>query len=496
MLSLLLVLAADHAIDFNRDIRPLLADRCFACHGPDDKARKGKLRLDLREEAVRKKAIVPGHPERSELIARVASTDPREAMPPPRLGKALKPAEADLLRRWIKQGAPYARHWAWVKPARPPVPVMERAANPIDAFLWVRLRKEGLEPSPEADRAALLRRAWIDLAGLPPTVEEADRFLADARPDAYERSIDRVLASPAFGERWAVTWLDLARYADSQGYANDPDRSIWPWRDWVIRSLNANLPYDRFTIEQLAGDLLPGATDEQRLATGFHRNTLTNTEGGTNAEEFRTAAVVDRVNTTFQTWMGTTMACAQCHNHKYDPYSQKEYYQAYAVFNSCEDANGGNDAPTVRIPLPGKASELARLQAEAKAATDKKKKADLEARIKTLAMESPVLKELAKPRQTHVLLRGEWESKGEKVSPGLPALFGTSPPKTDRLAFARWIASEDNPLTARVAVNRLWEEVFGIGLVETSEEFGTQGDPPSHPELLDWLAVEFARDWD
>jgi hypothetical protein len=514
--SLLLFAADEPAVDFTRDVRPILASRCFACHGPDDKARKAGLRLDLREHATKKLrsgfiAIIPGDLERSDLVTRITSADPGLVMPPARLGNPLKPAEIEVLRRWVKQGAKYDKHWAWIPPVRPTVPSAPPglARNPIDAFLLARLTREKLTFSPEASPAELLRRVSLDLTGLPPSLADADAFLNDRRPGAYERAVDRLLASPAFGERWAAPWLDLARYADSQGFANDPDRQIWPWRDWVVRALNDNMPYSQFTIEQLAGDLLPDATDDQKIATGFHRNTLTNTEGGTNAEEFRSAAIVDRVNTTFQVWMGTTMACAQCHNHKYDPLTQKEYFQAYAIFNNCEDANTANDAPFVEMALPGKEGEQAGIllkllvaQAELKKASEYNKKsamkkvADLQAELKKVTVTTPVLKELAKPRTTHIHRRGDFLDKGEAVGPGLPALF-PGPEKPNRLDLARWLVSEKNPLTARVAVNRLWEEAFGIGLVESSEEFGTQGDLPSHPELLDWLATEMIRSgWD
>ncbi|MFO0844851.1 MAG: PSD1 and planctomycete cytochrome C domain-containing protein [Gemmataceae bacterium] len=509
-------------VDFTRDVRPILVDRCFQCHGPDEKTRKAGLRLDDRDAALKKgrsgtAAVVPGDPAKSELVSRIRSADPTEVMPPRKVGKPLSPREIDLLERWVREGAPFARHWAYVAPVRPPLPRTKTPGwrrNPMDAFLLARLDRERLAPSPEADRAALLRRVTLDLTGLPPTLEEADRFFRDAGSDAYERLVDRLLASPAFGERWAVPWLDLARYADSQGYANDPDRSIWPWRDWVVRALNANMPYDRFTVEQLAGDLLPGATPEQLVATGFHRNTLTNTEGGTSPEEFRSAAVADRVNTTFAVWQATTIGCAQCHSHKYDPFSQKEYYQVYAVFNSSEDANRGDDAPTLTLATPGNARERAETEAllstkraERRAlhkiaakvkALDREVKS-LEGRLKQLAATTPVLRELPSPRSTHVHIRGEFENKGEPVSPGLPASLPTPAKSTriDRLGLARWLVDETNPLTARVAVNRLWEELFGVGLVETSEDFGTQGDLPSHPELLDWLAVEYMRSgWD
>src|SRR5262245_25613165 len=510
LLALLLAPSLAWAVDFPREVRPILVERCFQCHGPDDKARKAGLRLDDRDGSTKKlrsgvSAVVPGDTAKSELLARVRSKEPTEVMPPPKAGKALTAREIDVLERWIREGAPYARHWAYVAPKRPAVPNprnAEQARNPIDRFVLARLETERLAPTPEADRVTLLRRVTLDLTGLPPTIEEADRFLSDRAPGAYERLVDRLLASPAFGERWAVPWLDLARYADSQGYANDPERTIWPWRDWVVRALNANMPYDQLTVEQLAGDLLPGATMDQQIATGFHRNTLTNTEGGTNPEEFRSAAVVDRVNTTLSVWLATTMACAQCHSHKYDPFSQKEFYQVYAIFNRSEDANGGNDAPTLTVIRPGKDREHADAEASLRAkradrkalhkiapkvkALDKEIR-DLETRLRTLAGTTPILRELPTPRPTHIHIRGEFENKGEAVTPGLPSALPspTKAEKIDRLTLARWLVDENNPLTARVAVNRLWEEVFGIGIVETSEDFGTQGELPSHPELLD-----------
>jgi hypothetical protein len=556
--------AAD-AVDFNRDIRPILAGKCLQCHGPDEKVRKAGLRLDLRETAIAtrrgSRAIVPGKLAESELVRRIHA-EASEVMPPAKLGKRLSATEIATLERWIAQGAPYAQHWAFVKPVRPPLPAVHDRSwpvNPIDVFLLARLEKEGLGRAPPADRYAMARRLALDLTGLPPTIPQVDAFLGDTSPDAYERYVDELLSSPAFGERWGHVWLDLARYADSQGYANDPERTIWRWRDWVIGALNANMPYDRFTIEQLAGDMLPGATDEQLIATGFHRNTLTNTEGGTSPEEFRSAAVVDRVNTTLQVWMGMTIACAQCHNHKYDPFSQKEFYQLYAIFNNCQDANGGDDAPVVPIAVAGHEQEYhdalahlaeARKQLDAETAkadaglaaweksVDRKKLTkeiadilavaadkrdakqkgkltafyrtqvpawvaadaavrDLDAASKRLGTKTPILRE-GPVRPTNVHIRGNFLDHGEAVTAGTPVVFPPAKaPKLDRLALARWLVDEDNPLTARVAVNRLWEELFGVGIVETSENFGTQGELPFHPELLDWLATEYMRmGWD
>ncbi len=357
--------AGHRPIDFSREVRPILSNYCFLCHGPDDKARKARLRLDVSSGAMARlasgtRAIVAGKPHESELISRLTTGEEADVMPPRETGKRLKPQEIETLRRWIAQGAAYAKHWSYVAPVRPPVPRVSDPSwviNPIDSFILARLDREGLRPSPAADRYTLIRRVSLDLTGLPPTPEEADRFVNDPRPDSYERAVDGILAKPSYGERWAAVWLDLARYGDSVGYIHDPPRTIWRWRDWLVVSLNQNIPYDRFTIEMLAGDLLPNPTSEQLIATGFHRNTTNNTEGGSNAEEYRFASVVDRVNTTMQVWMGTTMACAQCHNHKYDPFSQKEYYQIFAIFNNTADSN--SEDPVLAVPRVGRTAEYA-----------------------------------------------------------------------------------------------------------------------------------------
>jgi len=366
--------------DFQREIRPILSDKCFHCHGPDGAERKGGkkgvgLRLDTAEGIVAdlgdgRRAVVPGQPQKSLLIHRVTTTDPDDVMPPPKLGKKLTPREVELLTAWVKSGAKFAGHWSYQKPVRPAVPVFSRsvfsvqsgkatAANAklntgalntehlsaVDAFIYHRLAKEKLTPQPEADRYALARRVALDLTGLPPTVAEVDAFVADKEPKAYERFVDLQLAKPGYGEHWARMWLDLARYADSAGYADDPPRVIWAYRDYVINAFNRNLPFDRFTLEQIAGDLLDNPTDEQLKGTAFHRNTMTNNEGGTNDEEWRNAAIVDRVNTTFAVWMGTSMACAQCHTHKYDPIAHSEYYQLFAFLNQTEDADKRDESP-------------------------------------------------------------------------------------------------------------------------------------------------------
>lgn len=347
-------------VDFNREVRAILSKNCYACHGPDAEHRKAGLRLDVRDQALQKlesggRAIVPEKPGDSELYVRITADDPEERMPPKKSGRELSAAEVALLKRWIEEGASYAEHWSFVKPVRPAVPAVRNSRwprNAIDDFVLSRLEQQGLAPAPEADRYTLIRRLSLDLRGLPPTPREVDAFVNDRSPDAYEQLVDRLLADPAFGERWARMWLDLARYADSKGLGSDPLRTIWRYRDWVIDAFNANLPFDRFTTEQIAGDLLPGATLEQRIATAFHRNTMTNTEGGTDDEEFRVAAVKDRVDTTMQVWMGMTLGCAKCHNHKFDPFTQNEYYQFFAIFNQTTDNDQPDESPVLPAPTP------------------------------------------------------------------------------------------------------------------------------------------------
>jgi hypothetical protein len=515
---------AERPVDFDREIRPILSEHCYACHGPDQKARKAGLRLDRKEDAFRDReggaVIVPARVDDSELIRRVTSGDSDERMPPPKFKKPLDAKQVALLRRWIAEGAKWEGHWSYTMPASVPTPTVKDRSwprNPIDHFVLARLEAEGLHPMPEADRATLIRRASLDLIGLPPTPAEVDAFESDPAPDAYERLVDRLLASPHHGERQARPWLDQARYADTNGYEKDGGRSIWPYRDWVIGAFNRDMPFDRFTIEQIAGDLLPGATLDQRVATGFHRNTMANTEGGIDDEEFRVAAVVDRVNTTMQVWMGTTMACAQCHDHKYDPYSQKEYFRLFAFFNNTTD-RGGSTGPEVAVPTPAQAAkraeilaELARWQSELDRAAkakppDASREKSIREKIAALKDQEKairpattmVMQELSRPRETHVLIRGSHNVKGERVTPGVPAVLHPlalgQPP--DRRGLARWLVDPRNPMVGRVILNRIWAQYFGRGIVETSEDFGVQGEPPSHPELLAWLAKELVRqDW-
>jgi hypothetical protein len=576
---------------FVRDVKPVLVKHCVSCHGPE-KQRSG-LRLDsatvIRKGGSSGPAVVPGKSNASLLIKAVLGAEDVKPMPPK--GPRLTAREIAVLRGWIDAGAvvppgevtvPIVRskHWSFrpiVRPTDPPLKDRTWARNGIDRFVLARLEKEGIRPSPEADRVMLLRRVHLDLIGIPPTVEEVDRFLADDRPGAYERVVDRLLASPHYGERWGRHWLDSARYADSNGYSIDSPRSIWKYRDWVIGALNRDMPFDQFTIEQLAGDLLPRPSTEQKIATGFHRNTQINEEGGIDQEQFRVEAVVDRTNTTGTVFLGLTIGCCQCHDHKFDPISQKEYYRLYAFFNSSDDTRldlataqdmqrraelkaqiarlekelqsldgiteeklerwEGGLSPAARAALPKNIQAILAIapngrnarqqQALLNAYRNQEKvrhvvgalpgplfaathaqalatRRNLEKRIAALKKVTPptttslVLRERKMPRMTTVQLGGDFLRKGAEVKPGVPTVLPPLPnkPSLTRLDLARWLVDRGNPLTSRVLVNRIWQRYFGLGLVETENDFGTQGLPPSHPELLDFLAVELMeRGW-
>jgi arylsulfatase A-like enzyme/acetyl esterase/lipase len=575
--------AAAVATDVARDVLPVFRRHCRECHGAD--VQESGLRLDDHRAALAGgdsgPAIVPGDPTASELLRRVRlPRDDSEAMPPQ--GAGLSAAEIAALERWIAAGAAWPeglveeRHWAYVPPRRPPLPhdpakavSAASAVAPIDAFVAAAHRRHGLGFAPESPRAVLARRASFDLTGLPPSVEAVAAFEADPRPDAYERYVDGLLESPEFGVRWARMWLDLARYADSHGFQRDDLRDVWAYRDWVVDALNADMPFDRFTIEQVAGDLLPDADERTRIATGFHRCTPTNVEAGTDPEESRMNQVFDRVNTTGAVWLGATLECAQCHDHKYDPFPQADYYRLAAYFNSTEaEADRANPKVPGSIRFVGPAlplsedplaaeraaldtqlrearKELRQLAAAAAAeppadavaavgvdttcggdadaapdAADADADADvsaprrrrktatppadpavaaLEKRVKLLQQrltelpraETLVMRELDTQRETFVLGRGELSSRGATVAPGTPAVLGATPAgPANRLTLATWLVSRDNPLTARVIVNRVWHEIFGRGIVTTVEDFGVKGEPPSHPDLLDHLAVD------
>ena len=566
---------AQAEVDFNRDIRPILNERCILCHG--GVRRKGGLSLSFRSEAIDttesgKRAIVPGDPGASEMMRRITLHDPDERMP--QEDDPLSPEDVKKLRRWIAEGALWDDHWAYVEPVAQDLPAVSDPSwpiNGIDDFILARLDREGLTPSPRADCPTLLRRVSLDLVGLPPTLAEVETTCSDPAPDAYARFVDRLLASPPYGERWAAMWLDLARYADSQGYEKDSYRSIWRYRDWVIDAFNRDLPFDRFTIEQLAGDLLPHPTEEQRIATAFHRNTMTYAEGGTDDEEHRVAAVIDRVNTTWEVWQGTSFGCVQCHSHPYDPFRQEEYYSFFAFFNHTADWDQDHERPTLsmfpedqqdagrallneiqeieqqmiaavstpamvearrdwegRLDDPavvGKVNgtwqnEVLRIVrtpeterddaqrafirfvfAETNPDLDSLRKQRRATREKVRALKpitTPVMQEApeGKRRKTYVFERGNFLVRGEEVHPGVPGAMPPMPedaPK-NRLGMAQWLVSPENPLTARVMVNRFWEQLFGTGIVETLEDFGTQGLPPSHAALLDWLALQFVHE--
>ena len=625
-------------VDYVRDVKPIFAENCCRCHGASQ--HKGGLRLDTAAFALKGgetgPAFKPGNSTGS-LIVQAIKGIHQEIPRMPYKKRALSDAQIVMIEQWIDQGAQApadeqpekSKHWAFVPPERPAPPSVKRQAwvrNSIDAFILARLEKDGIAPSPEADRVTLIRRLSLDLLGLPPTPEELEEFLRDTRPDAYERWVDRLLASPHYGERWGRWWLDAARYADSNGYSIDAPRQIWKYRDWVIDALNRDLPFDQFALWQLAGDLLPDATLEQKIATGFHRNTQINQEGGIDPEQFRVESVVDRVNTTATVFLGLTLACAQCHDHKFDPFTQREYYQMFAFFNNTVEDGHGKGTPGGVLEIPGEFEPLdniqkqldeieqdldryldtqgsalqqweqalapdastklkpevrSALQVAARERSRKQKrivyaafKADdpefksRNAKLAKLERREPrpvttlIMVEQPEPRETHLLIKGDFTRSGERVTPGMPASLqplvaadvsrrdeprsrrreeahseirnpkseirnseslltsaatiqglnarnfsGKSlpggegrgegdptlkhPVALNRLDLARWIVATNNPLTARVIVNRVWQQYFGRGIVETENDFGAQGIPPTHPELLDWLACEF-----
>ena len=638
-------------VDYNTQVKPILNKNCIACHGGVKKA--SGFSLLFKHEALApaksgKLAIVPGDADASEMIRRLTLTDPDERMPLDH--PALNSDDIETLRNWIDQGAEWGDHWAYQRVEKPELPQIETfwsrmgltkndetawAKNEIDYFVLDKLKQEGLKPSPEADKVTLIRRVSLDLTGLPPTEKDVADFLADTSPTAYEKVVERLLNTPTYGERWAGVWLDLARYADTKGYERDPGRKIWRYRDYLIKAFNADKPYDQFVTEQLAGDLLPNRTDDQLTATGFHRNTMNNDEGGTQDEEFRVAATIDRVNTTWEVFQGTTFACIQCHSHPYDPFTHEEYYKYLAFFNNARDEDVTSDTPTLRFykdddstaavalmnwmrtnlpartesihskflrtmepkfnshsiqqfqhaslldakyfgaqhnglgqldnvtmtnqnrlllawgtkdagatmtirrdsitgpilltqPVPKTGSQwndsiqafpipvtAGRHTLFLQFSNPKQPKnwtmikwvavqtalpdADQEKQYLTLLNKDPETTPIMLDgagdlaRQTHVFERGNWLVKGKRVQPGVPESFPAMDAKLpkDRLGLARWITSRDNPLTARVAVNRFWERLFGTGIVETVEDMGTQGIPPTHRELLDYLAAEF-----
>lgn len=570
---LLAASASAAPVSYNREIRPILSENCFYCHGQDANKRKKNLQLNTEAGQRANDMVVPGDADKSKLIQRLFTQDPEKVMPPPDSNRHMTAEQRELFKRWVAEGAKFEGHWAFQAPLRPALPVVANVAwvgNPIDQFILARLEQEGLPPSPEATKETLLRRVSLDLAGLPPSPAEVAAFLSDVQPGAYERLVDRLIANPHYGERMALPWLDAARYADSNGFQQDGDTFQWIWRDWVVKAFNDNMPFDQFTIEQLAGDLLPNATQSQKIATAFNRNHMLNGEGGAIPEEQRNVILFDRVDVTATNWLALTMACSQCHDHKYDPITQRDYYSLMAAFNNIPEnglVSGSSFKVRVADPVLDVASDeqkARRKEMETKLAELKKavgdfaaksaeqlkawieqvraddnfpdkaileyarqndanKQGERDAKLKKYfeekvapkiqgdpAAEASALErklnefnsdeyprvmvmQETKPRETHLLDRGNYESPKEKVDiniPGfLPALPADAP--KNRLGIAKWLVSAEQPLTARVIVNRFWQDFMGRGIVKTAEDFGVQSESPTHQELLDWMAVEF-----
>ena len=515
-------------VQYNRDVLPILAEACFRCHGPDSATREAGLRLDqgkcaTSELASGATAIVPGAADKSEVAARIATNDETLLMPPPESGKSLTAAQRKLLVRWIDEGAAYEPHWAYIPPQRPNVPKVRgnrQPTNPVDAFIRARLETSGMQPSNPATLEQQLRRASFALTGLPPTLEDLDAVAHARDGRGYTEAVERLLSSVHYGERMAQLWLDGARFADSNGYQNDFARNMSPWRDWVIKAFNERMPFDQFLMEQIAGDLMPDAKLSQKIATGFNRNHRTVTEFGSIDAEWHVENVVDRTETFGTVVLGLTIGCARCHDHKFDPISQREFYQIYAFFNNVDELGvyteqRGNVPPLVSLPSPSQEADLSRLDrqigflsAEEKEGAEKSsRKNELDAMLQRRAAlvaaipTSMVLAERAAPRDTFLLMRGHYASPEvtEKLLPRIPDALGALPidAPRNRLGLARWVVKADNPLTARVMVNSLWQQCFNRGLVDTPENFGVQCRPPLQKDLLDWLAVEFIEcDWD
>ncbi len=491
------------AVSYNYDIRPILSDKCFNCHGPDARKREAGLRLDIAADAYKalqehpdKHALVPGKPDQSELFIRISTTDTSLQMP---LASSLLPRltehEIALIRKWISQGAKYEKHWAFVAPVKQPLPKVSDTkwpVNEIDYFILKKMEDKGIKPNEAADKERLMKRVCMDLTGILPTPEETQHFVNDADPKAYEKLVDRLIAQPQYGEKMAISWMDIARYADSHGYQDDNYRSQWPWRDWVIHALNTNMRYDNFVTWQLAGDLMPNATREQILATGFNRNHKITEEGGVIDEEYRVQYVDDRTKTFGRAFLATTIECAKCHDHKYDPISQKDYYRISAFFNNIQEVGlestvGGPETfaknPRMQITNEDLRTTMQYIN-----------------KLDTNKLEVSVMKDRDTARKTYLLARGNYDAPTDEVFASTPEAilpFDSTVYPRNRLGLAEWLFDKRNPLTARVFVNRMWQEFFGRGLVKSAADFGMQGDLPTHPALLDWLAVDFSEHgWD
>ncbi len=519
------IAVAERTVDYVQDVKPILSNSCYTCHGPDEATREAELRLDSREVALTK-AILPGAPDRSELIARITSADPSDRMPPADSRRpVLTEDQVSLLRRWIEQGANYQQHWAYVRPTRPIPPQIADdtwSRNPIDRFVLARLEREQLEPSAEADSRTLVRRLHFDLLGMPPSPESTTLPSHPVlRDSTYDRLVDQLLASPHFGERMAMYWLDVARYADSVGIHGDQENSMSPYRDYVIRAFNQNMPYDRFLTEQIAGDLLPEATLDQKIASAFNRLHMITSEGGAQPKEYLAIYDADRVRNMSSALLGTTMGCTQCHDHKFDPFTSKEFYQLASFFADLKEAGvygGSKWFPQLEVPTPQQQQSLAeaekRIADSQQAIVDtapeddpaRKKLEELQKKRDEIRRTIPtvIISQSVEPRVMRVLPRGNWlDDSGEIVEPAFPATLKLGRLETQtaarltRMDLANWLVHPDHPLVARVFVNRLWKLVMGEGLVASLDDFGSQGAVPSHPQLLDWLAVEFMESgWD
>ena len=487
-------------VNFNFDVKPILSDKCYTCHGPDDKARKANLRLDIESGFYKSLEDNPNHyvinknsPEKSEILNRINSENASYVMPPPESNLKLSDREKEVLKKWVDQGGNWEPHWAYTKPKLPNIPEIELenwASNEIDYFIAKKLKSVGMIPSEKEEKEILIRRAYFDLIGLPPTIQEIDEFVSDNSNNAYEKVIDKLLESKSYGERMAAIWMDLSRYGDSHGYQDDQERIMWPWRDWVIHAYNTNMTYDKFITWQMAGDMLPNATKEQIIASGFNRNHKITQEGGVVPEEYRVEYVADRTVTSAKIMMGLTVECARCHTHKYDPISHDEFFSLYSFFNNVDEdglIGYGITAPKPNLTI---------------------KKADIKKDLSFINLPDSindvtlmVMKETENLRNTYVLNRGSYDSPTKLVKPSTPEVvlkFDKDKYPSNRIGLSKWFFDDDNPLTSRVTVNRLWQQFFGVGIVATPDDFGSQGNKPFNPELLDWLAYTFQHHdkWD